>query len=38
MSRRRVNKNADRRKFRKTSINRKAINVSPVIYRGGIRL
>lgn len=36
--RRRVNPRTDKRKFRRTAVNRKAINLSPVIYRGGIRL
>lgn len=38
MARQRVNKYKDMRKFRKTAINRKKINVSPTVFRGGIRL
>lgn len=35
---RRTNKRRDRRMFRRTSIDRKKINVNPVIPRGGICL
>ncbi|WGL31228.1 DNA binding protein [Dipodfec virus UOA04_Rod_815] len=28
----------DRRMFRKTAVRTKRVNISPVIYRGGIRL
>lgn len=32
------NRRKDARIFRRTAVNRKKINVSPVVYRGGIRL
>lgn len=34
----RVNKYKDKKKFRRTAMNRKKINVAPAIFRGGIRL
>lgn len=33
-----MNKETDSRVFRRTAVNTKAINISPVVYRGGIRL
>lgn len=36
--RRKVNKYKDRKKFTATARPKKAINVNPVSYRGGIRL
>lgn len=38
MSRYRVNPKKDKKKFSKTARSKKAINVSPVCFRGGIRL
>lgn len=36
--RKRVNKIADKRTFRRTAVTSKKINLNPTIYRGGIRL
>lgn len=36
--RQRVNKRKDKKYFRRTSQNKKLINLAPVIYRGGTRL
>ena len=38
MARKRVNKRRDRRIFKQTANKTKAINVSPKVMRGGIRL
>lgn len=38
MSRRRMRKSVDRKVFRRTAAKAKKVNISPKIYRGGIRL
>lgn len=38
MSRRRMRKSTDRKVFRRTAAKAKKVNISPKIYRGGIRL
>lgn len=38
MSRRRMRKPVDRKVFRRTAARSKKVNISPKIYRGGIRL
>lgn len=38
MARKRMKPSKDRKVFRRTAVSSKKINISPTIYRGGIRL